>query len=390
MSAMIYFDNASTSWPKPAGVGAAMQAYLSDIGASPGRASHRQGLEAGRLVYAAREALAQLVGMDDPLRVIFCKNATEALNLALCGLLRAGDHVVTSSMEHNAMMRPLRELERQGVALTVVPCSPAGELEPADLEAAVRPTTRLIALNHASNVAGTRLPLRAAGAIARRHGLLLLADTAQTAGACPLDMAGDQIDLLAFAGHKALLGPQGVGGLVIGARVPLAEFRPLLRGGTGSASEREEQPEFLPDKFEAGTLNAVGLAGFAAGVGFILQTGIETLRRHEEDLTRQLLAGLRAIGGVTVYGPGRAEAQTATVAFNIAGLSPADVGLALDEEFGVLCRIGLHCAPAAHRTLGTFPRGAVRFGLGYFNTAGEVAAALEAVAALARRGRPLP
>jgi len=382
---MIYFDNAATSWPKPAGVGQAMQSYLADIGASPGRAGHRQGLEASRLVYGAREAIAQLVGMDDPLRVVFAKNATEALNLALCGLLQPGDHVVTSGMEHNAVMRPLRELERCGVALTVAPCSPAGELEPADLQAALRPATRLIVLTHASNVVGTRLPLAAAGEIARRHGALLLADTAQTAGAYPLDMAGDGIDLLAFTGHKALLGPQGTGGLVIGARVPLDEFRPLLRGGTGSASEREEQPDFLPDKFEAGTLNAVGLAGLGEGVRFILEAGVETIRRHDETLTAQLLAGLQGIAGVTVYGARRAEAQSPTVAFNIAGLSPADVGLALDDEFGVLCRIGLHCAPAAHRTIGTFPRGAVRFGLGYFNTAGEVEAALEAVRALARR-----
>jgi len=363
-----------------------MLAYLHDIGASPGRAGHRQGLEASRLVYSAREAVAQLVGIADPLRVVFCKNATEALNLALWGLLRPGDHVVTSGMEHNAMMRPLRELERQGVTLTVVPCSPAGELEPADLERALRPTTRLVALNHASNVVGTRLPLRAVGEIVRRRGLLLLADTAQTAGVYPLDMAGDQIDLLAFTGHKALLGPQGVGGLVIGERVPLGEFRPLLRGGTGSASEREEQPEFLPDKFEAGTLNAVGLAGLDAGVRFVLDAGVETIRQHEEALTRQLIAGLQGIAGVTVYGTGHAAAQTATVAFNVAGLSPADVGLALDEDFSILCRIGLHCAPAAHRTLGTFPRGSVRFGLGYFNTAGEIAAALEAVAMLARHG----
>ena len=380
---MIYFDNAATSWPKPPGVAEAMTHYLTDIGASPGRSGHRLAIEAARIVYGAREAVAELFHAPDPLRVVFGANVTEALNLALNGLLRPGDHVVTGSLEHNSVMRPLRALERAGVEVTVVPCSATGELGPHDLEAAIRPDTRLIVLNHASNVVGTLLPVAEAGAIARRHGVLLLVDAAQTAGAYPIDMQAGGIDLLAFTGHKSLYGPMGTGGLIFGQHVDAARLEPIKRGGTGSRSEREEQPAFLPDLCESGTPNAVGLAGLAASTRWVMAQGVEQIRAHEVALVRQLLAGLAAIPGVTVYGTGDAERQTATVSFNIAGLEPSEVGLRLDDEYGIMCRVGLHCSPAAHRTLGTFPRGTVRFGLGAFNTAGEVAAAVAAVAEMA-------
>ncbi|MDH7487195.1 MAG: aminotransferase class V-fold PLP-dependent enzyme [Anaerolineae bacterium] len=376
---MIYFDNAATSWPKPPVVVQAMLHFLNEVGASPGRSAHRLSIAAGRIVYQARETLAELFGAPDPLRIVFAANATEALNLALRGLLRPDDHVITSSMEHNSVMRPLRALERQGVEVTVVRCSPQGFLDPADVERALRPNTALIVLNHASNVAGTLLPVREAGAIARRHGLLFLVDTAQTAGAVPVDMQADKIDLLAFTGHKSLYGPMGTGGLVIGERVDPARLEPLTRGGTGSRSEHEEQPDFLPDRYESGTPNAVGLAGLSAGVRWVLDQGVEAIRRHEVALTQRLLDGLQSIPGVTVYGPLDAGRQTATVSFNIAGLEPSEAGLRLDEEYGIMCRVGLHCAPAAHRTLGTFPIGTVRFGLGYFNAIEEVETALQAV-----------
>lgn len=379
---MIYFDNAATSWPKPPGVAEAMTHYLNNIGASPGRSGHRLAIEAARAVYGAREAVAELFHAPDPLRVVFGANVTEALNLALNGLLRPGDHVVTSSLEHNSVMRPLRALEREGVALTVAPCSTQGELDPADLEAAIRPDTRLIVLNHASNVVGTLLPIAEAGRIARQSGILLLVDAAQTAGAYPIDVQADAIDLLAFTGHKSLYGPMGTGGLVIGERVDAGRLAPLKRGGTGSRSEHEEQPAFLPDRCESGTPNAVGLAGLAAGVRWVLGQGVERIRAHEQALTEHLLAGLAAIPGVTVYGTGDARRQTATVSFNITGRQPSEVGLHLDGRYEIMCRVGLHCAPAAHRTLGTFPGGTVRFGLAAFNTAAEVERALEAVAAL--------
>jgi len=384
---LIYLDNAATSWPKPTEVKEAMVAFLDRVGANPGRSGHRLSVEAGRIVYEAREALADLFHAPDPLRIAFGLNATDALNLALHGLLQPGDHVVTSSMEHNSVMRPLRALERQGVEVTVVPCSPEGLLDPRDVERALQPHTRMVVLTHASNVVGTLLPIREVGEIARRHGVLFAVDAAQTAGAVPIDMEADAVDILCFTGHKALLGPMGTGGLVLGERVDPSDLRPLRQGGTGSRSEFEEHPDFLPDLCEAGTPNAVGLAGLLAGVRWVQERGVEAIRAHEQALTARLLEGLGEVPGVTVYGPRDAARQTGTVSFNVEGLEPSEVGLVLDEEYGVLCRVGLHCAPAAHRTLGTFPKGTVRFAVGCFTTLEEVDAAVEAVRAIARRAR---
>jgi len=380
---MIYFDNAATSWPKPPGVADAMTRYLNEIGANPGRAGHRLAVEAARVVYGAREAVAALFNAPDPLRVVFGANVTEAINLALRGYVRPGDHVITSSMEHNSVMRPLRALECEGVQVTMVQCSPEGLLDPADVERSIRPNTVMIALNHASNVVGTLLPVAEVGRIARRRNVLLLVDAAQTAGAYPIDVQADAIDLLAFTGHKSLYGPMGTGGLVIGARVDVERLEPIKRGGTGSRSEREEQPEFLPDKCESGTPNAVGLAGLGAGLRWVSERGVADIRAHEMALTQQLIDGLRAIPGVTVLGGLDANRQTATVSFYIGGMEPSEVGLRLDDEYAILCRVGLHCAPAAHKSLGTFPTGTVRFGLGAFNTSQEVETVLKAVRQLA-------
>ncbi|MBN1180361.1 MAG: aminotransferase class V-fold PLP-dependent enzyme [Anaerolineae bacterium] len=380
---MIYFDNAATSWPKPPGVAQAMVHFIETVGANPGRAAHRQAIESGRIVYAAREAVAALFNAPDPLRVVFGANVTEALNLALRGLLHPGDHVVTSGMEHNAVMRPLRALERAGVALTVVACSPEGTIDPTDVAAALRPHTKMIVLNHASNVTGTLLPVAEVGRIARAHDALFLVDAAQTGGAYPVDVQASAIDLLAFTGHKSLYGPMGTGGLIVGERVPVEELEPLKRGGTGSRSEREEQPDFLPDRCESGTPNVVGLAGLVAGVRWVQERGVASIRAHEAALTQQLIDGLRAIHGVTVYGGLDARRQTATVSFNIEGMAPSEAGLRLDDEHSIMCRVGLHCAPAAHKTLGTFPTGTVRFGLGAMNTAADVEVAVKAVARLA-------
>jgi cysteine desulfurase family protein len=391
--AVIYFDNAATTWPKPPAVAAAMVHFLEQVGANPGRAAHRLAIESGRIVYSAREAVAELFHAPDPLRLVFGPNVTEALNLALCGYLRPGDHVITSGMEHNSVMRPLRELERHpepcsgGVELTVVPCSPEGFLDPADVEAAIRPNSVMVALNHASNVVGTLLPVAEVGRIAREHDLLLLVDAAQTGGAYPVDVQADRIDLLGFTGHKSLHGPMGTGGLIIGERVDVERLRPLKRGGTGSNSEQEEQPGFLPDMCESGTPNAVGLAGLNASVSWVLDRGVESIRAHEVAMTQRLIDGLRGIPEVTVYGGLDAERQTATVSFNIAGMAPSEAGLRLDEDYGIMCRVGLHCAPAAHKTVGTFPHGTVRFGLSAFNTPQEVEEAVEAVRQLAEGAR---
>ena len=381
---MIYFDNAATSWPKPPGVVDAMVRFMNDVGANPGRSAHRLAVESGRIVYGAREAVAELFNAPDPLRVVFGHNVTEALNLALRGLLRPGDHVITSSMEHNSTMRPLRALERQGIELTVVQCSPQGFLDPADVEAAVQANTVMIALNHASNVIGTLLPVAEVARVARDHGLILLVDAAQTGGAYPIDVQTDGVDLLAFTGHKSLGGPMGTGGLIVGERVDEKRMEPLKRGGTGSRSEHEEQPDFLPDMVESGTPNAVGLAGLEAGVRWVRAQGVDVIRAHEVALAQRLIDRLCGIPGVTVHGGLDASRQTATVSFNVARMQPSEVGLRLDEGYGIMCRVGLHCAPAAHRTVGTFPVGTVRFGLGAFNTPDEVDAAVTAVEQLAR------
>lgn len=382
---MIYCDNAATSWPKPPDVNQAMTTFLQDIGANPGRSGHRKSLEAGRCVYQAREAVTELFHAPDPLQVVFGPNVTHALNLALHGLLHSGDHVITSSMEHNAMMRPLRTLERQGVQVTVVPCGADGLLDPWNIEAAIRKDTVLIALNHASNVVGTIQSVAEVGRIARQYNVLFIVDTAQTAGAYPIDMTEECIDLLAFTGHKALYGPPGIGGLIVGERVDIERLEPLVQGGTGSHSAHEEQPLFLPDRYESGTLNTVGLAGLEAGIRWILDQGVMAIRHHEIQLTAELIAGLQSIPGVVVHGTRDANRQTATISLTIQDTDPAEIGLLLDEEFGVLCRVGLHCAPAAHKTLGTFPTGTIRLGLGAFTTPEEVTTILQAIEQIVQR-----
>ncbi len=384
---LLYMDNAATSWPKPDRVGKAMVRFLEQSGGNPGRSGHRLSIAAGRVVETARDTICELLGGSDPMRTVFGLNGTEAINLALLGLLRPGDHVITSSVEHNSVMRPLRALEAQGVALTVVPCERSGALDPAAVEAAIRPATTLIAMTHASNVVGTLLPVAAVGRIARRHSLLLLVDAAATAGAVPLDMDADHIDLLAFTGHKSLLGPTGTGGLLLGDRVDPQRLLPLKRGGTGSRSETEAQPPFLPDAYESGTVNAVGLAGLLAGIEWLQERGIEAICEHHRALTARLIDGLRGIPGVTLHGPGDADQQTAIVSWTLEGATPSEVACILDEEYGILCRVGLHCAPAAHRTMGTFPHGTVRLAPGAITSQQDTERVLAAVAAISKEHR---
>ena len=376
---MIYCDNAATSWPKPEAVYQAMENFMRHIGASPGRSGHRLSIESGRAVYEAREIIGRLFNLDDPLRVVFTKNATEALNLAICGVLRHGDHVITSSMEHNSVMRPLRFIEKEGISLTVLNCSSNGVLDPKNVEKAINKRTRLIVINHASNVVGTLQPADEIGAIARRHNILFCLDTAQTAGAYLIDMKAMNIDLLAFTGHKSLFGPPGTGGLCIAKGVEKF-LSPIMRGGTGSASESEYQPPFLPDKCESGTPNTVGLAGLTAGVAFVLTQGIADIRLREQKLTSLLIEGLQNIPRVTLYGCRDAREQAAVISFTIDGLSSAEVATKLDENYDIMCRPGLQCAPRAHQTLGTFPFGTVRLSPGYFTTDDDISITLGAVA----------
>lgn len=377
----IYFDNAATSWPKPPGVITAISEFNEVIGANPGRSAHRRSIEAARIVYTARERMACLIGASDPLRIVFTKNATEAINLVILGLLNPGDHVITSGMEHNSVMRPLRFLENRGVELTVVPCSCLGELDPDQVRRSIKKNTRAVIVTHASNVTGTIMPVEYLALVAKDHGILLCVDAAQTVGSLPVHVEKTGIDLLCFTGHKSLLGPQGTGGLYIKKGLE-NRIRPLICGGTGSWSELEEQPDFLPDCYEAGTPNAIGLAGLAAGVEFILSTGLEELRKKEVHITSLFLKGLQDIKGVTLYGDPDPQKRTSVVSFNIEGISPSEAAYELDERFSILSRPGLHCAPAAHHTLGTFPAGTIRFSFGLFTTEEEMNLGLSAVAAL--------
>jgi cysteine desulfurase family protein len=386
MERPIYMDNAATSWPKPEETMKAMETYARSIGANPGRSGHSMSVDAGRVIFDTREAVAELFGVTNPLRIIFTKNATEAINIAIVGLLKPGDHVITSGMEHNSVMRPLRAMEKRGVEVSVVPCSSSGVLSPEDVGRAIKKNTRAIYLTHASNVTGTLMPLSEIGTIARGNEVVFCVDAAQTAGVIPINVEEMSVDLLAFTGHKSLFGPQGTGGLYIRNGLE-DEISPLTMGGTGSKSESQDHPDFMPDKYESGTANTIGIAGLGAGIQFIKRTGIEAIRKKEQKLTAILNDGLTSIPGTTLYGCLDVERQTAVVSFNIAGMSPSEVALALDEEFGIMSRPGLQCAPAAHHTMGTFPEGTVRLSPGYFLEKADIEKCIEAVAALAYRGK---
>ena len=377
----VYLDNAATSWPKPPEVIAAMQAYLENGGGSPGRAAHGKSLASARMVYETRDALSSLFNATSPDRVIFTKNATEAINLLLFGFLNPGDHVIVSSMEHNAVMRPLRQLESRGVSLSVAACDFCGGLDPLTIKTALTPRTRLVLLVHASNVTGTLLPIAEVANIAREAGIRFAVDAAQTAGVHPIDVQSGGIDFLTFTGHKSLGGPQGTGGLVIG---PDVDLRPLMFGGTGSASESENQPAFLPDKLESGTLNAIGIAGLGASLAALTEFGVENVLAHERKLMKLFRDGLKEMPDIEVYGPENTAESVGVLSLNVASRPCEEVGMELERDFDILTRTGLHCAPAAHRTIGTFGRGTVRFSVSRFNTESDIHAALEALSKIAR------
>ncbi|AVX32296.1 aminotransferase class V-fold PLP-dependent enzyme [Carboxydocella sp. ULO1] len=371
---MIYLDNAATSWPKPPSVAEAMTKAVKELGANPGRAGHQMALEAGRGIYRTRVLLAKLFNIKNPLRIAFTQNATYALNLALLGLLQPGDHVITSTLEHNSVARPLYYLSQRGVKVTKIGLNEAGEFDLDLLEKSFQPNTRLVCLTHGSNVSGHILPIEKIGALCRSRQVKFMVDAAQTAGVIPVDVEKMNIDILAFPGHKGLYGPQGTGGLYIAEGI---ELKPLVTGGTGSHSEYMEQPQVMPDQLESGTPNTPGIFGLGAGVEFVLKTGVEQIHAREQALTEKLLAGLRALPEVIVYGP--AEERLPVVSINIKGAETSEVGFILDKVFNIACRTGLHCAPEAHKTLGTFPIGTVRFSPGWFNTDEDIDKTIEAI-----------
>lgn len=377
---MIYLDNGATSFPKPRQVTDAVLEAMTQYCANPGRSSHFLAARTAQEIYKTRAALSLLLGLDDPGRILFTKNCTEALNLALRGILRKGDHVVTSSMEHNAVLRPLKALEKEGVEMTIVRCDPAGRLDPQKIRQAIRPETRMIVLTAASNVTGTIMPLEEVGRIALRQGVLFCVDGAQGAGHMILDAKRQHIDLLAVPGHKGLLGPQGTGFLYVRQGISLM---PLLYGGTGTRSKELDPAVEFPESFEAGTVNAPGIIGLGAAARLINKIGIEAVVQHERELTEKLQIGLRAIEGVTVYGSPSCLEKTAVVACNLEGRSCEEVALALNDRYGIAVRAGLHCSGMAHETMGTQDVGCVRMCPGFYTSEAEIRQALEAVKEIA-------
>lgn len=378
----IYLDNASTTFPKPKAVPEAMYHYMTRSGSNINRGCYDRAYAVEELVYETRQMLCSLFGGEDCRNVAFTKNVTESLNVILKGLLKPGDHVLVSSMEHNAVMRPLVQLEKQGISFSRIPCRRDGSLILEEMAPLVKKETRAVVMTHASNVCGTMMPYEQVGAFCRERGLLFIADTAQTAGVWPLDMERMKIDALAFTGHKGLLGPQGIGGFLLSEKL-LPQMESLIAGGTGSISHTEVMPDFMPDRFEAGTMNLPGIVGLHAGLGWIRETGMEQIRSHELALTRQFLEGLKSMDPyekrLCVVGKKDTEGRTGVVSVQTVRRELAQTAYELDVQYGIMTRVGLHCAPSAHQTLGTFPTGTIRFSFGWWNTREEAALALQAL-----------
>lgn len=384
---MIYLDNAATSFPKPESVYAGMDAFARTAAANPGRAGYRLALEAEAMIDATRRLVARLFGAPRPERVVFTLNATDALNMAIAGVVRPGDHVISSVLEHNSVNRPLERLARRGsITLTRVPAGSDHVIDPDAVLRAWTPATKLVAVTHASNVAGTVQPVAAFGRIARERDALLLVDAAQSAGVVPIDVQADAIDLLAFTGHKGLLGPTGTGGLVVGERADVAPWR---EGGTGGDSSNAVQPDELPYRLEAGTPNVVGIAGLCAGVAYLVERGLEAVAAHERGLVAAFVDALERPEAFSFYGADVAlrersgAGRVGLLSFNLAGFLPDELAAILDADFGVAVRSGLHCAPYAHRHLGTFPAGTVRVSPGPLTPLDDVLAAAAALNELA-------
>ncbi|MEE0785078.1 MAG: aminotransferase class V-fold PLP-dependent enzyme [Oscillospiraceae bacterium] len=371
---MIYLDNAATSLRRPPCVIEAVAQAMQSLGNS-GRGVNGGSLSAARVIYDARQKLADLFGCSSPERVCFTSNATEALNTAIFGLFGPGDHVITTDLEHNSVLRPLYRLEKRGVELSFVPADRLGRIALSDFAPLLRPNTRAVITTHASNLTGNLVVLDAVGAFAREHGLLYVVDASQTAGAFPIDMARSGISVLCFTGHKSMMGPQGTGGLCLAEGV---EIRPLKTGGTGVQTYLPEQPAAYPTRLEAGTLNGHGIAGLSAAVDFLRETGVAAIHEKETALMRQFYDGVRAIPGVTVYGDFTGD-RAPVVSLNIEDADSGEVADFLAAEYDIAVRSGAHCAPRMHRTLGTEAQGAVRFSFGWYNTPAEVETAIAAI-----------
>ena len=374
----IYLDNASTSFPKAPTVATAMSDYITNRGININRGSYALAYDVEDIIYTTRQRLNTLFNGHDPSHVIFTQNVTMSLNMVIKGLLKSGDHVLVSSMEHNAVMRPLTQLLDKGITFDIIPCDKMGSIQLESMDSLIRPNTVALIINHASNVCGTIQPLESIGPICKAHNLQFIVDAAQTAGVIPIDVKACHIDALCFTGHKGLLGPQGIGGIIL-TKEMAQNLTPLIAGGTGSFSHLETMPTHMPDAFESGTLNLPGIIGLNEGLAYIESQGMENIHNHELALTQAFLEGLQSIDGINIVGKQNIQDRTAVVSITIDGMDPANIAYELESTYHIMTRVGLHCAPRAHQTLRTYPEGTVRFSFGYANTHKDVESALSAL-----------
>lgn len=381
---LVYFDNAATSWPKPPEVMEAMNAAIAQYGASPGRSSHAMAVQASKIIFEARRNVARLIGVRNPNDIAFTLNTTMALNLALKGFLKPENHVICTNIEHNSVRRPLEYLRQtRNVHVSYVECNEHGHLNIKELERQIRPNTTLIVVNHSSNLLGNILPIAQIAEIAKKHNIKLLVDAAQSIGIIPINVHELGIDMLAFPGHKGLLGPQGTGGLYIN---PDIDLEPLLHGGTGSQSEAIEQPSVRPDRYEAGTPNTPGIAGLNAGVKFVLNETVDKIHTKEYMLTQRLMEGMESIPGVHMLGPKLGEPKTGVVSFIFDKIGSSEAAFALDRKYQIAVRAGYHCTPLAHETAGTLQYGAVRASISYYHTIDEIDYFIRAIREIEAQG----
>ena len=376
----IYLDNASTTFPKPKQVAEAMYQYMTQVGSNISRGGYSSAYRTEELVYETRQNLADLFNATDCKNVIFTKNITESLNVILKGFLKPGDHVITSSMEHNAVMRPLVQLQEKGVSFTRVPCNIDGTMDIKKLEPCLQQNTKMIVMTNASNVCGTVLPIKEVGRFCHEHDLKFVVDTAQTAGVNAVDMQEMYIDALAFTGHKGLLAPQGIGGFILQENM-IDKIEPLISGGTGSISHTEQVPRFMPDRFEAGTMNLPGIIGLNAGLNWLKDITMEKIKEHELGLTKYFIDGIISLDDENIQIAGKKDisGRMGVVSIFIKNKEMAQIAYELDEKYGIMTRVGLHCAPSAHKTLGTYPKGTIRFSFGWWNTKEDIDVAIDAL-----------
>lgn len=374
----IYLDNGATSFPKAPGVGESITNYLTNIGCNINRGAYSPSFEAENVVFETRELICKLFNFDQEENVVFTKNITESLNVLIKGLLRSGDHVIVSSMEHNAVMRPIQGLLKNGIEFSKIPCNIVGELNADDLKNYIKPNTKAVIMTHASNVCGTVLPLKKIGEICRENEIFFIMDSAQTAGFLDINYKDLYADAIAFTGHKGLLGPQGIGGFIINNHL-ISHVSPLIEGGTGSLSEHEIQPDYMPDKFESGTMNIPGIYALNASLKYILNEGIDTIREKELYLLENFIEKIKNIDGVKLIGKEELKERTALVSLDFPNHDNGQISYSLYKYFGIMTRCGLHCAPSAHKTLNTFPNGTVRFSFSHFNTLQEVNITIDSI-----------